>query len=110
MYILIQYENEVEKYIVRHDVITNFDPKDIDDFDRRKFYEAYWEGDDVTEPGFYKARILHMTGEEYWYNISLYYCVIVILSKHYRDWRRNAFVAQGSMQGTLQDPCTTGRE
>ncbi|XP_064457761.1 uncharacterized protein LOC135368426 isoform X3 [Ornithodoros turicata] len=64
MFLLIQYEDEQNKHVVTHDAIVNFDPVDIDDFDKRKLYDAYWEGDDSTCPGFYKAYILHMTETE----------------------------------------------
>lgn len=63
MYLAIQYEGECEKHVVKHNTVSNFEPTDIDDYDKAKFYEAFWDGDENTECGYYRCRILYMAGE-----------------------------------------------
>lgn len=63
MYLAIQYEGECEKHVVTHDTVCNFEPDDIDDYDKGKLYEAFWEGDEKTKCGYYRCRILYMAGE-----------------------------------------------
>lgn len=63
MFVLIQYENEHKRYVVRADTVRNFSPMDIEDFDRTKLYEVFWDGDENTRGGYYKAQIHHITGK-----------------------------------------------
>lgn len=51
-----------EEVVTRQDV-RHFSPRDIDDFERKTYYDLFWRGDDKTCGGYYEAVIVHMTGK-----------------------------------------------
>ncbi|XP_075532404.1 uncharacterized protein LOC142565764 [Dermacentor variabilis] len=64
MYVLVRYNQETGKHVVKDTDIRRFRPIDIDDFDRKALYDVWWAGDEKTRGGYYPAHILHMTQTE----------------------------------------------
>ncbi|KAH7950724.1 hypothetical protein HPB52_000178 [Rhipicephalus sanguineus] len=64
MYVLVRYLRERTKYVVKDCDIDKFRPANVDDFDSKKIYDAWWVGDKKTRGGYYPAHILHMTQTE----------------------------------------------
>ncbi|KAH6946030.1 hypothetical protein HPB50_011273 [Hyalomma asiaticum] len=56
----IQYEIDSTTAVVEHTAVKDFTPENISDFDPAYIYDVWWSGDETTDGGFYKARVLHM--------------------------------------------------
>lgn len=60
-YVYVKYLfDNVRKVTVSRNV-SEFRPKNVDDFEPGRTYSVYWEGDDTTKGGYYDAELLHMT-------------------------------------------------
>ncbi|XP_072141931.1 uncharacterized protein [Dermacentor andersoni] len=50
--------------VLEHTAVQNFNPENVADFDPTVRYDVWWNGDDTTSGGYYKARVLHMAETE----------------------------------------------
>ncbi|XP_049275477.1 uncharacterized protein LOC119405836 [Rhipicephalus sanguineus] len=48
--------------VVEHATVEGFQPKTVADFDATHSYDVWWNGNGTVDGGYYKAKVLHMTG------------------------------------------------
>ncbi|XP_070395493.1 BEN domain-containing protein 5-like [Dermacentor albipictus] len=64
MRVLVEYEVDMTTAVLEHTAVQNFHPANIADFDPTVRYDVWWNGDETTSGGYYKARVLHMAETE----------------------------------------------
>ncbi|KAH7977667.1 hypothetical protein HPB49_003154 [Dermacentor silvarum] len=64
MLVFIEYEVDMTTAVVTHTAVQNFNPQNVADFDPIVPYDVWWNGDETTAGGYYKARVLHMAETE----------------------------------------------
>ncbi|KAH7953610.1 hypothetical protein HPB49_010559 [Dermacentor silvarum] len=60
MLVFIEYEVDMTTAVVTHSGVQNFNPQNVADFDPIVPYDVWWNGDETTAGGYYKARVLHI--------------------------------------------------
>lgn len=63
MLVCVQYEVDGTTEVVQPSSIRDFRPTSVADFDCSTLYDVWWTGDDCISGGYYKAKLLHLTGK-----------------------------------------------
>ncbi|KAH6920580.1 hypothetical protein HPB50_028433 [Hyalomma asiaticum] len=65
MLVCVQYEVDSATEVIQHTDVESFQPRNVADFDASQLYDVWWRGNESTDGGYYKAKVLHMTATQH---------------------------------------------